>query len=109
MIVEGDAADLGLVLLGHVALDLVEEQARGPQPAADQLRIAGHVDEREHQRRDADVLQRRGDRRVVVIEGQAGVRIAPVGRCGCRHEWCPIQSGVLQAGSRGDNVPTVQQ
>ena len=48
---EGEGADLGLVLLGHVALDLVEEESGRLEAAADQLGIAGHVDQREHQRR----------------------------------------------------------
>ena len=40
----GERPRLGLVLLGHVALDLVEEEPGRPQPAADELGVAGHVD-----------------------------------------------------------------
>ena len=58
---ERDLADRGLVLLGHVALHLVEEQPCGLELAADQARVAGHVHQRQHQRRDADVEQRLGD------------------------------------------------
>ena len=57
--VERERAHLGLVLLGHVALHLVEEQAR---PARRRPRISsGSPDmctSEQHQRRDADVEQR---------------------------------------------------
>ncbi len=53
-----DLADGGLVLFGHVSLHLVEEQARRLQIAADQLGIAGHVHQRQHQGRNADIEQR---------------------------------------------------
>ncbi len=56
-----DLAHRGLVLLGHVALHFVEEQARRFELAANQAGVAGHVDQRQHQRRDADVQQRLRD------------------------------------------------
>jgi hypothetical protein len=56
-----DLAHRGLVLLGHVALHLVEEQPRGLEVAANQAWVARHVDQRQHQRRDADIQQRLRD------------------------------------------------
>jgi hypothetical protein len=44
-----------LVRLGHVALHFVQKETRGFQRTADQGGIARHVDQRQHQRRDADV------------------------------------------------------
>ena len=57
---ERDLADRGLVLFGHVALHFVEKQACRLQIAADQLGVAGHMHQRQHQGRDADVEQRFG-------------------------------------------------
>ena len=56
-----DLADRRLVLLGHVALHLIEEEPGRFELAADELGITRHVDQRQHQRRDADVEQRLGD------------------------------------------------
>ena len=60
---ERDFADRGLVLFGHIALHFVEKQACRPQIAADQFGVAGHMHQRQHQGRDADVEQRFGDLR----------------------------------------------
>src|SRR4030088_546191 len=43
------------------ALHLVEEEPGGPQLAANQAGVARHVDQRQHQRRDADIQQRLRD------------------------------------------------
>ena len=56
--VEGEGPNLGLVLIGHEALDLVDEHTGSKsKPPADQLGVAAHVYEREHERRDAQVAQ----------------------------------------------------
>jgi hypothetical protein len=67
-----------LHLLGHEALHLVQEQALRLQVAADPRRIARDVHERQEQRRDADVFERGGDRRVVVGDRRARVQGALV-------------------------------
>ena len=64
-----------LVLLGQIALDLVEKQPRWPERTADQLRIPGEVDEAEHQRRDADIEECLGDLVVGRLEREARVRV----------------------------------
>ena len=46
------------------------------QVAPDPRRVAGDVHQRAQQRRDAHVLERRGDGRVVVGERAASVRVA---------------------------------
>ena len=74
--VQRPRAHLGLVGLGHVALHLVEEQALRAQLAPDDRRIAGHVDHRQHQGRDADVFERGGDGVVVVGDRRSGMGIA---------------------------------
>jgi hypothetical protein len=43
------------------------------------------MDHRAHQRRDADVLERSHDRRIVVVERRAGVRVARRGLDSIRH------------------------
>ena len=74
--VQRDLAGGGLVLFGHVALHLVEEQPGRLQFAADQLGVAGHVHQRQHQRRDADVEQSLGDLVVRRCKGLAGMWVA---------------------------------
>jgi len=74
--VEGELADLTFRLLRHEALHFVQEQALWPQLAADPRRIARDVHEREHERRDAHVFERRGDRGVVFGDRQPGVGVA---------------------------------
>ncbi len=73
---EGQRAGVGLVLLAHVPLDLVEEQAGRPQPAADDPGVAGHVDQREQEGGDRDVEQGLGDLVVGGVERLARVGIA---------------------------------
>jgi hypothetical protein len=75
---ESEGPRLGLVLFGHVALDLVEEETRRPQPSPNEVGVPGHVDEREQQRRNADVLQGRGDVLVGCGERLTCVRVAHV-------------------------------
>ena len=58
---QGDLANGGLVLLGHVALHLVQEKPGGLELSADQVGVAGHVHQRQHQRRNADVEERLGN------------------------------------------------
>ena len=71
-----DLADGGLVLFGHVALHLVQEQPGRLQLAADQLGVAGHVHQRQHQRRNADVDQRFSDLVVRRCKGLSGMWVA---------------------------------
>ena len=68
--VQRDLADRGLVLLGHVALHLVEEKPGGFEVSADHLGVAGHVHQRQHQGGDADVEKRFGD---LLIRGRKGL------------------------------------
>ncbi len=72
-------ARLRLGILVEVALELVEEQAGRLDVAPDPLGVAGHVDHRAHEGRDAHVLERRGDGRVVIGERPSGVRVAHLG------------------------------
>ena len=58
----------GLVFLAHVALDLVQEQARRRELAPAQLEVAGDVDQREQQGGDADVLEGCGDLVIARLE-----------------------------------------
>ena len=74
--VERERAYLGLGRFTHVALHLVEEQAFGLEPTADDLRVVRHVDHRHHERRDAHVEQRLSDLRVRRVERFTGVGIA---------------------------------
>ena len=74
--VQRDLADGGLVLFGHVALHLVQEQSGWLEGAADQLGVAGHVHQRQHQRRNADVEQSLGDLVVRRCKGLAGMWVA---------------------------------
>ena len=76
---EGERSGVGLVLLGHEALHLVEEHPRRAQAPADQLRITAHVHERHHERRDAHVEQRLGDLLVGRRERRPGMWVAHVG------------------------------
>ncbi len=73
--VEGHGPRRRLVVLAHVPLYLVEEEALGSDRSTDVRRIAGDVHQREHQGRDAHVLQRRSDRGIVVVEWRSCVRI----------------------------------
>ena len=73
---EGQGPGLVLVLLGHVALHLVEEQAGRPQPAPDDLGVAGHVDQREEQRGDAYVQQGGRDLLISGVERLACMGVA---------------------------------
>ena len=78
--VQGEQARRGLVLLGHVALHLVEEQpGRLQRPLKDRLAhrlVIGHVHTRQQQRRDRHILQGNGYRGVGVGERFTGVRVA---------------------------------
>jgi hypothetical protein len=65
----------GLVLLGHVALDLVEEQARGAQRSVEQAHVAGHVQAGQQQCGDRDILQCGRDLVVGGGERGPGVRL----------------------------------
>ena len=69
---EGLGAHQGLRLLGHEALDLVQEDARGAERSAQQARVPRHVDHRQHQRGDAHLLEGRRDGGVVVRDRGTG-------------------------------------
>jgi len=73
--VQRDLACGRLVVLGHEPLDFVQEDAGGPQRAAEQRRIAAHVHTRHEQRGNRHVFQRRGDLRVRRGERRTGVHI----------------------------------
>ena len=95
---EGEGPGLGLVLLGHVALDLVEEQAGRPEPAPDDRRVAGHVDEGEQERRDRS---RRGAPRRSPRPACRTARRR--GGCACRDLSCapdPADGGTPPAADR---------
>ncbi len=65
---QGEPPDLGLRLLVHEPLVLVEEQSGGPDLAPDPRRVAGEVHHRAHEGGDAHVLEGGGDRLVAVGE-----------------------------------------
>ena len=77
---QGQCAGLVFVLLGHIALHLIEEQPQRPEWTLDDgpahRVVIGHVHTRHQQCRDRHVPQCRGDLFVGVGERHAGVRVA---------------------------------
>ena len=55
---------------------LLDVSAAGRQPMADPRRITSDMDHRAHQRGDTDVVQYARDRRIVVVERGAGMRVS---------------------------------
>ncbi|MDZ7825798.1 MAG: hypothetical protein U5R48_07185 [Gammaproteobacteria bacterium] len=72
---ERQRPDLRLVLLADVALGVAEEVVGGPDVAPDDLRIAGDVDQRRHQGRDAGFLQCTCDGGIVLRDGLPGIEL----------------------------------
>ena len=68
-------AHRGLGLGAHEALHLVQVDPRSGRAPPAGAGVAGHVDHRHQQRRHADVLERRGDRGVVVGDGRTRVAV----------------------------------
>ena len=74
--IESACSDLGLLVLGQVTLDFVKEQAERTNRSPDPRCVAGHVDHRQHKRRDAHIGEHCLDRGVVIGDGKPHVRIA---------------------------------
>ena len=70
--VEGPSPHRRLVVFRKEALGLAQQRALRPDGAAQQARVARHVDDRHHQGGDAGALQRRGDEGVVLCDRQLG-------------------------------------
>jgi hypothetical protein len=90
---QGTPPDLSLLLNRDATLDVQRHADTGANVTANPRRVAGHVNERAQQYRDAHVLECRRDHRVFVVERFTGMRIPthsfPPTRCTPRVQASP--------------------